>query len=74
MLIAIGPDGGWDEPFEPALFRSHGFEQAGLAGGLGTLRTDVALTTLVARAYERLEDEDRAAAQAPGGAAGGGVT
>ena len=69
MLIAIGPDGGWDEPYEPSLFRSHGFTQVGLAGGLGTLRTDVALTTLVARAHERLEDEDRAADGAGGAGA-----
>ena len=59
VLLAIGPDGGWDEPFELDLFQRNGFVPVCMAGGIGTLRTDIALATLVARAHERLEAEDR---------------
>ena len=52
-LIAIGPEGGWNE-FELGLFEAHGFQAVGL--GARTLRVDtacIAILTLVHQALAR---------------------
>ncbi|KAL1524304.1 hypothetical protein AB1Y20_019206 [Prymnesium parvum] len=46
LLLAIGPERGWEEPGELDLFRDHGFRQVTL--GSRTLRTDVAVISLLA--------------------------
>lgn len=71
LLVAIGPDGGWAAPAELDLFQRHGFRPVTLLKPLsssssrapsppafGTLKTEVALAALLARAHERLADED----------------
>jgi len=58
ILLAVGPERGWDEPEELELLARHGFELATL--GPRTLRTDVACISLLAVAHECLaaqEDE-----------------
>jgi RsmE family RNA methyltransferase len=45
VLIAIGPEGGWND-FELALLRAHGFQAVGL--GARTLRVDTACTAFLA--------------------------
>lgn len=52
LLLAVGPEGGWDEPAELDAFVQHGFEQATL--GPRTLRTDTATVALLALAHDRL--------------------
>jgi RsmE family RNA methyltransferase len=51
VLLAVGPEGGWNE-FETALLDAHGF----LAVGMGprTLRTDTACTALLAIVHDAL--------------------
>lgn len=51
VLIAIGPEGGWND-FERDLLRAHGFGAIGL--GARTLRSDVATIALLAVAAEAL--------------------
>ena len=51
-VLAVGPDRGWEEPAELALFDAAGFDLVTL--GERTLRTDVALTALVAMVHDRL--------------------
>ena len=48
MLLAIGPEGGWNA-FELELLRAHGFQPAGM--GPRTLRTDTACVALLALAH-----------------------
>ena len=48
MLLAIGPEGGWNA-FELGLLESHGFQKAGI--GRRTLRTDTACVAALAVAY-----------------------
>jgi RsmE family RNA methyltransferase len=48
VLIAIGPEGGWND-FELTLLAAHGFELIGL--GSRTLRVDTACTALLAIAH-----------------------
>jgi len=48
MLLAIGPEGGWNA-FELGLLRAHGFQPAGM--GPRTLRTDTACVALLALAH-----------------------
>jgi RsmE family RNA methyltransferase len=45
LLLAIGPEGGWND-FELALLRAHGFAEAGM--GPRTLRTDTACIAALA--------------------------
>lgn len=54
VVLAVGPERGWAEPDELDLFESHGFRTVTL--GPRTLRTDVALVSLLAVAHERLEE------------------
>jgi 16S rRNA (uracil1498-N3)-methyltransferase len=48
MLLAIGPEGGWNA-FELGLLQAHGFQPAGM--GPRTLRTDTACVALLALAH-----------------------
>jgi 16S rRNA (uracil1498-N3)-methyltransferase len=45
VLLAIGPEGGWNA-FETALLAAHGFQSVGM--GPRTLRTDTACIALLA--------------------------
>lgn len=49
ILLAIGPEGGWNA-FELALLEAHGFRKAGM--GPRTLRTDTACVALLALAHD----------------------
>ncbi len=51
VLLAIGPEGGWNG-FELELLRSHGFDRAGL--GARTLRFDTACIALLALVHDAL--------------------
>ena len=53
LLLAVGPDGGWEEPEEIDLLREHGFELVTL--GRRTLRTEVAVVALLAVAHSRID-------------------
>jgi len=48
MLLAIGPEGGWNA-FELGLLQAHGFQPAGM--GPRTLRTDTACVALLSIAH-----------------------
>jgi len=48
VLLAIGPEGGWNR-FELDLLTAHGFQSAGM--GPRTLRTDTACIALLALAH-----------------------
>uniref|UniRef100_A0A0G4F549 16S rRNA (uracil(1498)-N(3))-methyltransferase n=1 Tax=Chromera velia CCMP2878 TaxID=1169474 RepID=A0A0G4F549_9ALVE len=50
VILAIGPEGGWDEPSELDLLSSVGF--VGLSLGASTLRTSTALPVLLALAHQ----------------------
>jgi RsmE family RNA methyltransferase len=57
VLLAVGPEGGWNE-FELALLEAHGFRRVGL--GPRTLRVDTACTALLAIAHAAMaKDGDR---------------
>lgn len=49
ILLAIGPEGGWDEENELQLFNGLGFQQVTL--GSRTLRSDVAVVSLLSLAH-----------------------
>ncbi len=51
VLLAVGPEGGWND-FELDLLTARGFRKAGLAGG--ALRSDVACVALLAVAREAM--------------------
>jgi RsmE family RNA methyltransferase len=51
VLLAIGPEGGWNE-FEMQLLETHGFRPVGM--GLRTLRTDTACIALLALVHDAL--------------------
>ncbi len=51
-LIAIGPEGGWND-FELALLEAHGFQAVGM--GARTLRTDTACIALTALVHDSME-------------------
>ncbi|KAG5179563.1 RNA methyltransferase-domain-containing protein [Tribonema minus] len=50
VVIAVGPEGGWDEPFELEMFEAHGFVPVTL--GTRVLRSDVAVNALLALAHD----------------------
>ena len=56
VLLAVGPEGGWEEPRELELLRGCGFRQVTL--GWRTLRSDVAVTSLLAVANECLGPDE----------------
>ena len=51
ILLAIGPEGGWNN-FEMALLAAHGFKSAGM--GPRTLRTDTACIALLALVHDAI--------------------
>ena len=53
ILLAIGPEGGWNA-FELGLLEAHGFQSAGM--GSRTLRTDTACVALLAIAHSEIAD------------------
>ena len=56
VLIAIGPEGGWNA-FELALLQDHGFRS--VSAGPRTLRVDTACTALLAIVHASMQDGDR---------------
>eukprot|EP00986_Skeletonema_menzelii_P000320 scaffold91_cov143-Skeletonema_menzelii.AAC.27 len=50
LLVAVGPEGGWTEPYELDMFRDKGFQQITL--GTRVLRSDVAVVSLMSLAHE----------------------
>ena len=52
ILLAIGPEGGWNT-FEMALLEAHGFEACGM--GPRTLRTDTACIALLAIVHDAMK-------------------
>ena len=50
ILLAVGPEGGWAEPYELDMFQSHGFQQVTL--GTRILRSDVAVVSLLSLAHD----------------------
>jgi RsmE family RNA methyltransferase len=52
ILLAIGPEGGWND-FETALLEAHGFQPAGM--GPRTLRTDTACIALLALVHDAMK-------------------
>jgi RsmE family RNA methyltransferase len=55
LLVAVGPEGGWNE-FERTLLRHHGFVAAGM--GSRTLRSDTACIAVLALAHHALSAGD----------------
>jgi 16S rRNA (uracil1498-N3)-methyltransferase len=55
ILLAIGPEGGWEEPDELDRFREFGFQQITL--GTRILRSDVAVVSLLSLANEICEEK-----------------
>ena len=51
VLIAVGPEGGWND-FEVHLLETHGFQPVGM--GLRTLRTDTACIALLALVHDAM--------------------
>ena len=51
VLLAVGPEGGWND-FEVEMLRAHGFVTTGL--GTRTLRTDTACVALIALVHEMI--------------------
>ena len=51
VLLAVGPEGGWND-FEIRLLTSHGFHRVGM--GARTLRTDTACIALLALVHDAI--------------------
>lgn len=60
LLVAVGPEGGWDEPDELALLQHHGFTLVTL--GERVLRSDIAVVSLLALAHDAVRCWPSAAA------------
>jgi RsmE family RNA methyltransferase len=54
VLLAVGPEGGWND-FETALLAAHGFQPVSM--GPRTLRTDTACVALLALVHDALKDQ-----------------
>jgi RsmE family RNA methyltransferase len=50
VVVAVGPEGGWEEPVELERFQQLGFQQITL--GTRTLRSDCAVVSLLSLAHE----------------------
>jgi RsmE family RNA methyltransferase len=50
LVLAIGPEGGWEEPNELQRFMEHGFQQVTM--GSRVLRSDTAVVSLLALAHD----------------------
>lgn len=57
IVIAVGPEGGWMEPNELDRFQNHGFTQVTL--GSRTLRSDVAVVSLLSLAHDACDAANR---------------
>ena len=55
ILLAVGPEGGWDEPGELDRFQQHQFQQITL--GTRILRSDCAVVSLLALAHDVCNDK-----------------
>lgn len=55
LVVAVGPEGGWEEPTELDLFEKMGFQHITL--GARTLRSDCAVVSLLSLAHDVCEDE-----------------
>lgn len=53
LLVAVGPEGGWDEPDEIALLEHHGFTLVTL--GERVLRSDIAVVSLLTLAHDAVQ-------------------
>jgi RsmE family RNA methyltransferase len=56
IVLAVGPEGGWSEPYELDMFRDHGFQQVTL--GSRILRSDVAVVSLLSLAADICSTEE----------------
>lgn len=56
ILLAVGPEGGWSEPYELDLFQNSGFQQVTL--GPRILRSDVAVISLLSLAVDAVASQD----------------
>ncbi|GFH50931.1 hypothetical protein CTEN210_07407 [Chaetoceros tenuissimus] len=56
IVLAVGPEGGWSEPYELDLFQEHGFQQVTL--GSRILRSDVAVISLLSLASDLCASDD----------------
>lgn len=65
VLVAMGPEGGWEEPDELELLAAHGFAAVSL--GPRVLRSDVAMVSLVTLAHDALAAAPTAAPHAAPG-------
>jgi RsmE family RNA methyltransferase len=54
IVLAVGPEGGWSEPYELDLFKQHSFQQITL--GSRVLRSDVAVVSLLSLARDLCAD------------------
>lgn len=54
IVLAVGPEGGWEEPYELEMFKNLGFEQVTL--GSRILRSDVAVISLLSLANDACLD------------------
>lgn len=50
IVVAVGPEGGWEEPYELDMFQSLGFQQ--ITMGTRVLRSDVAVVSLLSLAHD----------------------
>jgi len=50
MVLAVGPEGGWEEDYEIDMLKKHGFQQVTL--GTRVLRSDVAVVSLLGLAHD----------------------
>jgi RsmE family RNA methyltransferase len=50
LVVAVGPEGGWEEPYELDMFEGLGFQQ--ITMGTRVLRSDVAVVSLLGLAHE----------------------
>ena len=57
ILLAVGPEGGWDESFELPMLADSDFQPVAL--GQRILRSDVAVNSLLGLAHERIEHWSR---------------
>ena len=55
IVVAVGPEGGWEEPYELDMFESLGFQQ--ITMGTRVLRSDVAVVSLLSLAHDVCSEE-----------------
>ena len=55
IVVAVGPEGGWEEPYELDMFEGLGFQQ--ITMGTRVLRSDVAVVGLLSLAHDVCSEE-----------------